>query len=475
MILKKVVILFTLFFLYSCAKPVSIDNVEKIVNIPKERNNKSLLINSATDNFTSNNPVENFKYMINDKNLNDLIIKALDNNLDVLILASKIRQARSEALIAGANLFPSISVGLDYTYGNNATKPSSGDGKLNFNSTFSWELDIFGKINNNRKSAKERVFAAENDLLHSRVTLISDVANYYFSIRNSAFQIVVYKEIIKNYEDLLEVYKKQLDFGLVEVSDVVKAENEYLSAYNNMKNLEVEIEKSKNALIILTGQQDIQFDLYDTSYIMPQAKTPNIDAIPTKAIVNRPDVMSSIYSLNSAIYQTAGKKAALYPSITIGGNIGQILASSTGVGDLLWSIASSLTAPLINRKELYETLRIQQETEKQMEYTLKKTISTALGEIEDTIFQLNSNSMVYENSVNSFKNSSEIMNFIESKYNYGLVDIIEFLKSKNEFYNAKIMLNTAEYNRIISNINLYKAFGGSFGEPLEMVKYGTDY
>ena len=235
------------------------------------------------------------------------------------------------------------------------------------------------------------------------------------------------------------------------------------------------IEKNKNALLVLTGKEEIDFDLYDINYVMPKAKIPNIETIPTIAILNRPDVMGSIDSLNSAIYSTFSSKSALYPTIAISGNIGQIIASSNGVGDLLWSITASLTAPLLNRKELYESWRIKQEAEKQAELTLRKVISTAISEIEDSIFQLNANRKVYENSISSFKNSTDVMNFIENKYKYGLLDVIELLKSKNEFYNSKISLNTAEFNEILSNINLYKAFGGGFGKPLDMVKYGTDY
>ncbi len=476
MIKKNILYFLIILFTYSCAKPVTVDNVNTIIEIPEKLNNDSQLKEISTDeNINSGNPIDNFSYMFNDENLNNLINEALNNSPDILILASKIRQARSEALIAGANLFPSISGGLDYSYGNSSVDSSSQRSNLNVSATFSWELDIFGKQTYNRKSAKERIAVAEKDLLSARISLISDVASYYFTIRNAALKIVIYKEILKNYQELLEVYKHQLEFGFLEVSDVIKAENEYFSAYNSLKSLEIDIEKNKNALLVLTGKEKIDFDLYDINYVMPKAKIPNIETIPTIAILNRPDVMGSINSLNAAIYSTFSSKSALYPTIGISGNIGQIIASSNGVGDLLWSITASLTAPLINRKELYETWRIKQEAEKQAELTLKKVISTAISEIEDSIFQLNANRKVYENSIISFKNSTEVMNFIEGKYKYGLLDIIELLKSKNEFYNSKISLNTAEFNEILSNINLYKAFGGSFGKPLDMVKYGTDY
>ncbi len=464
-------------FVYGCARPVDKKQAAELASVPQSVRNASILESLEGGEIPdSGDPLKNISYMFGDPDLERVMARALENSPDVLILASKIRQARSEAIIAGANLFPTVSVGADYSYsdGNYQKTMGSAQNNLNISASFSWEIDLFGRANSARKALKEQFHAAEKDLLAGRVSLLGDVASYYFSIRSAAGRIKVYKEIADNYEALVEVYRQKLEFGLVEASDLMGAENDFFSAYNSVKNLETELEKSRNALLVLIGGGELGFDP-DSEYVMPVPKLPDMESVPAEALLNRPDVMASVDALNAQIYQTAGRKAALYPTLTINGSIGQIIASSSGVGDLIWQIAGSLSAPLLNRKELYENLRIQQEAEKQAQYTLRKTVSTALGEIEDSVFQAGASGNILENSRILYKNTSETMNLVAGKYENGLTDIVELLKSRNEALNAKASLATSELNDITSSINLYKAFGGGFGRPLKMVENGTDY
>ena len=473
----SVLLVVILLFVAGCARYIDKTAADISHNIPEYIKNSDILEQiDGDDVFADNDPIQNMFYMFDDQNLRLIMTTALKNNPDVLSVASRIRQARSEALIAGAELFPTVSIGADYSYtGNNSSSTgSTSKSNLNLSATFSWELDIFGRIDSEKKAASERVYAAENELVAARVSLLSDAAVYYFSIRSSAIRLNVYKKITENYNELLKVYRQQLEFGFVEASEVMKAENDFLNAYNSMKNLEVELEKNKNALLVLTGGNDIGFDVF-SEYTMPVPRLPHIESISAEAILNRPDVKVSINNYTAELYRTLGSRGALYPSVRISGSLGQIVASSTGVGDLVWQIAGSISAPLLNRKELYESLNIQEESEKQARYTLTKTINTALSEIEDSVFQAGASENILANSRYVYNNTSETMTFIEGKYEYGLADIVEMLKSRNEVLNTKLSLYTSEYNNIVSSINLYKALGGAFGKPIKTVENGIDY
>ena len=471
-------VLFCIFMVFciGCSKPIK--EISYLQNdIPDKIENSVVLEDiDGEDTVNSGDPLQNLYYMFEDNDLHNIMTLALKNNPDILILASKIRQARSEVLIAGGELLPTVSVGGDYSYsdGNYSSSNASSNNSFKVSASFSWEIDLFGRISSEQKASQKYYESAEKDFLLGKVVLLSDVAGYYFSMRSAAARLKVYEKILKNYDELLAVYKQQLEFGFVEASDVMSAENDFLSAYNSMKKLEVELEQSKNALLALIGVKELGFDVF-SEYAMPTPRLPNISNLPIETIFNRPDVMMSLDNYEAALFKTESRRANLYPSLKVSGSIGQVIASSNGVGDLLWQITGSISAPLLNRKELYEGLHIQQEAEKQAEYTVYKTISTALAEIEDSVFQAGVSKNILLNSQLVYKNASETMRYIEGKYNYGLADIIEILKSKNEELNTKASLDTAEYNNIVSNINLYKAFGGAFGRPLNMVEYGSDY
>ena len=197
----SVLLVVILLFVAGCARYIDKTAADISHNIPEYIKNSDILEQiDGDDVFADNDPIQNMFYMFDDQNLRLIMTTALKNNPDVLSVASRIRQARSAALIAGAELFPTVSIGADYSYtGNNSSSTgSTSKSNLNLSATFSWELDIFGRIDSEKKAASERVYAAENELVAARVSLLSDAAVYYFSIRSSAIRLNVYKKITEN-------------------------------------------------------------------------------------------------------------------------------------------------------------------------------------------------------------------------------------------------------------------------------------
>ena len=156
------------------------------------------------------------------------------------------------------------------------------------------------------------------------------------------------------------------------------------------------------------------------------------------------------------------KKCHCFQVFPLKGNIGQLLASSTGIGDLVWQIGMSLAAPILNRQELYAQLKIQEETVKQAELTLQKSINTAVSDIENTSFAMSSSNKSYSNTKDILENAKISMDILESRWKAGLIDDVEYLKAQNDFFNTYISFYSAWYENISSSIKLYKAFGGSF-------------
>ncbi len=122
----------------------------------------------------------------------------------------------------------------------------------------------------------------------------------------------------------------------------------------------------------------------------------------------------------------------------------------------------SLTAPLLNRQELYAQLKIQEETVNQAELSLQKSINTAVSDIENTSFAMLSSNKSYGNTKDILESAKISMDILESRWKAGLIDDVEYLKAQNDFLNAYISFYSAWYENISSSIMLYKAFGGSF-------------
>ena len=145
----------------------------------------ALYIKDLNDNKTISSykePLEEIKSMLPDNSFISILDTASKENPDLLILLSKIKQARYQLKSATGAMIPKISGSLDSSYGENS------DG-LNGSLTLSWEVDIYGKLDALRKSKKELIKYAEENYVNGQVTLAADTASYYFSIRKSAAQL----------------------------------------------------------------------------------------------------------------------------------------------------------------------------------------------------------------------------------------------------------------------------------------------
>lgn len=444
-------------FLTGCVHTYTDKEVSAKYNLPSNFRNQQY-ITELNDNKTSyeyKDPFAEIKSMLPDNDFIHILDIASKENPDLLILISKIKQARYQVKSATGAMIPSVNGSLDYSYSENS------DG-LNGNLNLSWEVDIYGKLDALRKSKKELVKYASENYVNGQVTLSADTATYYFSLRKSAAQVQFSRQMVKNYKTILDIYKQMRSIGLVDETKYIETTMDYLTAQNNLQKYQLEVEQNKNALYALINNKEINVatDLvYDTVFV---PVIPQLNDIPTKVILNRPDVRGAVYTLNSELYNHYNRKMSLLPSLSISGNIGKLLASSTGVTDLVWQIAASLTAPLLNRQELYAQLKMQEETVYQAEQSLQKYINTAISDIENATYAMTSSNKSYSNTKDILANSKASMEILKSRWESGLIDDLEYLTSENNFLNTYISFYDAWYDNISSSIMLYKSFGGSF-------------
>ncbi len=446
-----------LLLLFGCVHTMTDDEIKSKYSLPDNFRNTAYIddLNNNKVTLSYKDPVAEIKSMLPDDSFIAVLDTASQENPDLLILLSKIKQARYQLKSATGAMIPQVSGSLDYSYGENS------DG-LNGSLNLSWEADIYGKLDALRKAKKELIKYAEENYVNGQVTLAADTASYYFSIRKAAAQLFFANKILENHKTIVDIYTQMQSSGLMDESEYISASMDYLNAQNSVQQYQVEVEQNKNALYALINNKDINITIdmvYDTSFA---PAVPKINDIPAEVILNRPDVRASVYTLNSELYNHYNKKMSLLPSLSINGNLGQLLASSTGIGDLVWQIAMSLAAPILNRQELYAQLKIQEETVNQAELSLQKSINTAVSDIENTSFAMLSSNKSYGNTKDILENAKISMGILESRWKAGLIDDVEYLKAQNDFLNTYISFYSAWYENISSSIMLYKAFGGSF-------------
>jgi outer membrane protein TolC len=116
---------------------------------------------------------------LGNEELNHLVDLALAQNLDLEAALHRIEEARAQAKIAGAPLYPSVSVsgGATRTY-KEPQNASAAQGVGNI----SYEVDLWGKNRNQAAAANYRADASQYDREALRLVVTSDVTTFYAQI-----------------------------------------------------------------------------------------------------------------------------------------------------------------------------------------------------------------------------------------------------------------------------------------------------
>lgn len=466
--------------LCSCSKPYTDERVTDSISLPTTFSKQlDSSLESTRDTDTPSTFAQSLLTLIDDESLRALLDMALANNTNILTLTSQIAQAREALGLASANMLPKLSINMGYNYssGNyNRYQININQNTLNANLSLSWELDLFGKLNMLRKSKKYDYLATLSNLSVAQVSLIGEVASNYYAYKRITNAARLQEQMLDNYGRILDTLRHKHDLGLIDItilSDTIAALNAAKSTHSSLL---LEQEKMKNALMILLNTSDTQAltlllngseleskaqsleSSLDSS--LPSIKLPSINALPKDILLSRDDVRASIASLNAQVMLKNSKKAALFPSLSLGGNLGQILFSSRGVGDLIWNITGSLASPLINRSVLTKDYKIQKESVKQAFYALESTLRTALGEIENAITEVNTAQSSLQAKEQVLSTSQEVWLAARTRYELGLLDESSYLTSYNALLSARQSVDEARFARLSSVIVLYKALGG---------------
>ncbi|WP_334087395.1 TolC family protein [Helicobacter typhlonius] len=421
----------------------------------------------STEHFS----LKEFSTLIDDKHLHNLLHIALKNNTDVLIMASRIKQAQSQMKINTANMFPTINVGLNSSYIDNRTLSQStivrpGANSINANISMSWEVDLFGKLNALRQSSKKAYLQAQSNLSSVQISLIAQVATLYFTLRENAHSLQIAKATLENLEQIESINKQKYNLGLIDMNTYQGFVANTTTQRNNLENLSYTFEQNKNALLVLLNinaenlKQEINFL---SEYQFPRIASFYVDKMPSDILLLRPDIQASIYALHAQLYKQTNAKAARLPTISLNGSIGDILYSTNAnsIGSIVFQIANSITAPLLNRTSLKQNYLIQKELSNEAFLTLQNNINTALGEIENAFFDMQSRSKQTQNTYNMYKLGLEAYKGNSAKNARGLLDKNDFLGLENTYFNLKNQLHNAKTNEILSLITLFKALGGN--------------
>ena len=404
----------------------------------------------------------NWQTVFTDPLLQDYIHRALTNNVNLENARLNVDVARANLLGAKLSYLPAVAINATGAGASYAGSGFSGSWNYTIPMAISWEIDVFGKILNNKRSASAAVRMQEDYLQAAHSQIITGVATCYYTIATLNAQLALSKETAEIWAKNVEIMKDYKEAGRVNQAAVVQSQAQYWSILASITDLETALTQANNSMSLLLNEAPATWEIPATA----RMEVPQIlrDGVAMRELAMRPDVRAAEEGLATAYYATNSARAAFYPGITITSNGGftNLLGSFIkNPGDWFIQLAGSLTAPLFSRGQNIARLKGAKAQQQQAMNNFEHTLLSAAAEVNNYCVALDKTASKTAYLTEQVKNLEEAVEATNLLLAYdGKTTYLEVLTAQSSLLNAQISLLSTELAREQALINLYQSLGG---------------
>lgn len=460
----------------------------KVTEVSQPQSSIQLPGEFSTTNRQSENSIAQVSWEVffQDENLKGLISSAIENNQDNLMTLERIKVARASMLAAKAGLFPSISgmAGASRRKFGEYTMDGVGNFDSNLSATvpedkripdpyrdfilgagFNWEVDVWGKLRNQKRAAASRFMASEEFSKSIRTWLIAEVAGTYYELLAIDAEIDVLNQNIRLQELALQLISELKEGGRANQLAVDQFEALVL---NSKSQLEAKLREQKTleyGLTRLVGTVEIPLS---RAPLDSAANSPRVIEIgvPAGLIQFRPDVREAELNLQATKFNVASAKAAFYPSVNLFGMAGfnafEFSKLFFNPASTIFELGAGLTAPVFNRRLIQTDLDLAKADQRMALLEYEKRTLNAYLEVLDLVNQMNTfeNQLkLKENEVRVLERSIENSNTL---FSVGYANYLEVINAQTRAFQSAIELADLKASRLQSHVQLYRALGGGW-------------
>lgn len=322
--------------------------------------------------------------------LNCLVDKAYHQNLTLREAGYRVLAARAQLGIARGDIFPQTQNATG-SYRRIGAGTAFFD-QWNFNFNLGWELDFWGRFRRAILAAEDTLNASVFDYDAAVVTLVSDTAADYVTVRTTQERIRLLDIVIHVQEDVLAFIEERVKLGKGATDiDLAQARSNLEQSRAQRDQFVADLRTAENQLCILLGIPAV-----DLTNILASAANTDIPIAPEYVVVGmpadllsrRPDVRRAEYLAAAQAEQIGIAAADWYPAITINGTLGwqaQHLSQLFRPSSLNSSVGPSFQWDLLNYGRIKNNVRLQDATFNELIATYQETVLEGDLEVENGI------------------------------------------------------------------------------------------
>ena len=457
-------------------------------------------------------PSVTYAQVFHDRRLQAIIAQALSTNRDLRVAAANILAARAQYRIRRADLFPELAVNARYNRsggGNNASSvagtttsgvgagsgtvgaggtgavggtgaggtgtstggqsgsviTSSGSGSaysVNLGLT-AYQIDLFGEVRSLSTAALQRYFESEAAARATRLTLIGDIANAWFTYAGDRSLLLIAQQTRDSAELSVRLTEARVSGGIAPLTDLLQAQQILQTAQADVAQQVTLVAQDANLLQLLAGAPV-------ASALLPasiEEVEGTVAALPSgldsTILLRRPDVIQAEYELRATNAEIGAARAQLFPRVALTGLLGFASSELTSLftgGAFNYSITPTASYSIFNAGAARAGVAYSRAQRDAALASYERSIQSAFREVADALARQGTIDEQLR-ATREFAEAARQTNVLAAaQYEGGIQTYLSSLDAQRQLYQAQQNLVQTELAFASNRVALYTALGG---------------
>ena len=410
--------------------------------------------------------------LFKDATLQELTREALRSNYDLRIAAARVEESRAQIGITRSFLFPqaNLSGGGSVQQVSRVSEPPQ---SLSADRTYrnwllgfglAWELDVFGRIRREAEAATAVFLATEQAQRGVFITLVADVAQSYFILRELDLELEISRRTLKLNDGTVEFYRTRLVGGVSNRLELDQAIANRSRTASVIPDLERQIAIQENQINLLLGRNP--GPIPRGTALTEQYYPPSIPAgLPSALLERRPDVKGAEDLLVAANANIGAAKALFFPNFSLTAALGSASRDLSNIADgraAIASVAGSIFQPVFQGWRIFWNYEAAKFRFEQAVAQYQRAAQNGFREVADALVSVEKLKEVRVELEISVQALADAARLSRLRYDTGLANYLEILIADQQLFDQELLLARTRGAQLTAVVQLYRALGGGW-------------
>ncbi len=442
----------------------------------------------ATTSFVGN-PQE----IVADKtyNLVSVMQEAIAENLELKAVNKDVELAGKDAQIAKADYLPNVTANASGSYVDpDLAEVSNGQNpELSTNGSLAFEQVVFSEsVNANISIQKSLREAQEENYNSEALNTVFNVATAYFTALILKANLAIQSQNLELTKYNLKIAEENFEAGQSSKTDVLRFRSEM--AQNTQQTVEAinQLEQGYYTLNqLLNNPIDSKIDVEEAELNSgifsnynyeqlgqflddPKLRVPFVKFLIQEAIANAPELKALEYNIEATERSEKLFGAGRFlPTVALQGQYNYEFSRS-GVGtdfptgfpaipDGFYTVGLNVSLPIFNQNKQNLNQQIASIQKEQLELSKSNVLLNIEKNINDAVLELINQISNIQLSEVFEETAKEALDLTQTSYSNGAVNIVQLLDAQNNYLQAQLASANANYNYLLSAMQLERSLG----------------